>query len=113
MYVYPDEEFLENYEGNVVADMISTLSVNAMLGEDEALLGDSGVAIRVQTLKQGEEGIKEFKNFSVELLKKVKESVPNMSKQYADFYEHFLKDFRKNGMIMPMVGKILNGNEID
>ncbi len=106
--IYPDAGFLSNYKDSDFASFISTLQVDAILGMNIRRLGNSGVYISLtQTGNKEEKGIEELKQAAKIMLKLSKEAISSMTDEYVSFYLHFLDDFEQNGLIMPVVGKIL------
>lgn len=105
--VYPDEEFLQDYQDADIGSMISTAGIDAVLGMGTREIGDFGIIVEISdTLARGDAGIEQLKKYTDDFVSIIKEAVPKMSQQYADFYQFFLDDYEKNGIIMPMYGKL-------
>lgn len=107
-YIYPDAEFLSDYEDSDIGSLLSTLGVEAVIGQRVRQIGDSGIYVCITDLrKRNEEGIEQLKVYTKDMISIIKEALPGMSSVYADFYRHFLDDFEKNGFVMPMHGQII------
>ena len=105
--VYPDEEFLQDYQDYDIGSLISTAGIDAVLGMRTREIGDSGIIVEISdTLARGEAGVEQLKKYTDNFVEIIKEAVPKMSQKYADFYQFFLDDYEKNGIIMPMYGKL-------
>lgn len=97
-----DENYLHNYEDSHIADLASTLGVNAVIGDSVFTLGDSKITIKIEfTGKQGNPGMREFEKYVKDLIEYMKTALPLMSGDYRSFYDHFIKDYEKNGLQMP------------
>lgn len=97
-----DENYLYDYEDSHIADLASTLGVNAVIGDSVFTLGDSNVTIKIEfTGKQGDPGMKEFEKYVKDLIEYIKTALPLMSEDYHIFYNHFIIDYEKNGLQMP------------
>lgn len=106
--IYPDNEFLENYQNDSFAEFVSTIQVQAMIGDGVFRLGDSKTTVKLTTTgHNGERGIEELKTLAKEICELAKQSIDLMSNEYAKFYEHFVNDFEKHGLTMPFYGKIM------
>lgn len=106
--IYPDNDFLDNYEEYDYASFISTLQIEAMIDMKQRRLGDSDVFITIlSTGNIGEKGLEEFKQAAKDLINLSKKAIESMSDKYAKFYKYFIDDFEKNGLYMPLEGKIL------
>ena len=96
-----DEGFLYDFEDSHISDLASTFGISAMLGKNVLSLGDSGVCVEVIfTQKSGAEGKIEFEKYVKDFISITKEALPSMSKEYRDFYNHFVEDYEKNGLQM-------------
>lgn len=105
--IYPDADFLADYKDNDFGSFISTIQVEALIGMSVRRLGDSDIYISLTpTGNIGEKGMEELKKVAKDILELSKEAIPKMTEGYAAFYQYFLEDFEKNGLVMPMVGKI-------
>lgn len=105
--VYPDEEFLQDYQDSDIGSLISTAGIDAVLGMRTREIGDSGIIVEISdTLARGDAGIEQLKKYTDNFVEIIKEALPKMSQKYADFYQFFLDDYEKNGIIMPMYGKL-------
>lgn len=105
---FPDFEDMGDYQDSHIADLISTLGVNAMMGQTEYEIGDSGIYITAEpTGHTGDPGIEDFKAASSEFLRLVKQALPKMGPEYQKLYTHFLDDYQKEGVCMPFYGRIL------
>ena len=90
------------------AQLISTIQVEAVIGMNIRRLGDSDTYVLITpTYSTGEQGLNEIKDVAKNIAEFAREAIPAMTKDYAAFYQHFLDDFEKNGLTMPMAGKIL------
>lgn len=106
--IYPDAEYLSNYQNSDISSLISTIGIEAMIGQSIREIGDSGIYVSIlQTKKRGEEGINQLRDYTSSFISIIQEALPKMSKKYAEFYQHFLNDFQTNGLHMPMYGKIM------
>lgn len=113
--IFPDGEYLEgSQEGYDFGSFLSTLSVNAMIGEQYFRLGDSSVCIEAEfTGNQFEAGMEEFKEAARAFVPLMEKALPEMGGAYAGCYQHYLDDFKENGLSMPMYGKLLDGDGTD
>lgn len=106
--VYPNEEFLADYKDNDFASFASTLQIEAMVGNAYRRLGDSDVVVYVEETYHAQElGMEEFKEACKVLYEAAKKALPDMADRYKAFYQHFIDDFDANGLVMPMVERIL------
>lgn len=106
--LFPDEENILNYTEYDFASLISILGVYCITSGRYYKLGDSNITVEIiQTEKKNEEGIEEIKEYAVDLVKLIKKAIPQMSSIYAEYYDHYVKDFEKNGLKMPFYGKLI------
>lgn len=99
----PDEDYLYDYEDSHIADLASMLGVNAMIGTSVFTLGNSNVAVKIEcTGKKESEGRREFEQYVKDLIGFIQDALPSMDENYYDFFHHFVEDFEKNGLKMPM-----------
>lgn len=105
--VYPDAEYLQDYQNSDVESLISTAGIEAVIGMNTRELGDSGIYILIKdTGMRGDDGINQLKAYTESFVSIIKEAVPKMSREYAEFYQFFLNDYENNGLVMPMYGKL-------
>lgn len=101
---YGDEGYLYDYEDSQISDLVSTVGINAMLGKDIISIGDSGISVKISvTGKTGDDGLKEFEQYVLNFVSYIEEAIPNMSEDYAAFYNHFVKNYKENGLNMPFM----------
>ena len=106
--IYPEEDFLEDYRSQNIAGLVSAMAFESMVGEEIMQLGDSGIFIQLRpTGHRGKKGLADLKEYTLKLVEIMKKSISSMSGKYADFYQHFMKDFDRNGLVMPSYGRIL------
>lgn len=105
---FPDMEDIGDYKDSHIADLISTLGVNTVIGITEHEVGDSGIYIETkETGNKGEAGIEDLKTAAMEFLRIAKKALPWMGHAYKSLYEFYLTDYEKYGLVMPMYGRIL------
>ena len=98
-----DEGYLYDYEDSHIANLTSTLGINATIGDNCFLLGDSGINVEIQfTGKKEEEGRREFEKYVDDLVGLIKQALPAMTENYYNFFSHFVEDYENNGLNMPM-----------
>mgnify|MGYP006983164610 CR=1 FL=1 len=106
--IYPEEDYLDDYMHSDFASFISIIQVEAIVGKNIRRIGDTGITIELtDTGNTGEEGLNELKQVAREMIRISQKAIPLMSKKYAEFYNFYVNDFEKNGLVMPAYGKIL------
>lgn len=100
--VFPDDDYLDDYEDSHITDLISTLGIEVTIGNGLRKIGDSGISVEIQNFVfPGDVEYKHMKAATKEFVDIIRTALSTMSKKYADFYKHFLDDFEKNGFNMP------------
>lgn len=100
--------FEECEDYGTAANFVSALSTYAMIGSQTYQLGDSKIYVRLTpTGKLWGEGIHEFREMIQEFFQITEAAIPEMSEPYQAIYRFFLEDYQKNGINMPMYGRIL------
>lgn len=106
--IYPDAEYFADYKNSDIGAMISVLGVEAVIGQNVRQVGDSGVYVQIEDAgMRGDAGIEQLKDCTSAWLAIIDEALPHMSAKYKEFYQHFLDDFDRNGLCMPIYGKIM------
>lgn len=104
--IYPKK--MDNFEENRSADLFSTLLIEAMFGSKVWQVGNSGSFIEVTiTLRYGREGLNELIAAARTFFDIVEAELPQMTGKYKTIYQHYLEDFKDNGMTLPRYGKII------
>lgn len=105
--VFPDDDYLHDYVTNDIGSCVSTLGIEAMLSRGFYRMGDSDTVVWVrETGITGAMGIAMFKRYTEAFVSIAKESMPVMSPEYQDFFRHMINDYEKNGINMPVYGKL-------
>ena len=113
MKIFPDQETLENYQDYHFSDIISTLMVEAIIGDSSWLIGNTTHELHMQEIVPGPEGIKILRAQALYFLKQIQKALPDLKGEYKEFYEFMYNDYKTNGMPMPMMDeKILDGTEL-
>lgn len=106
--IYPDSEYLSDYKDSDFGSLISTIGIESIISNGNFQLGNSSVYISVtNTNIKGDAGIELLKQYAKDIAEIIENALPLMSSPYREFYEHFISDFKSNGLIMPMYGKII------
>lgn len=99
-----DEGWLDDYKDTYISNLASTIGINATIGDNILLLGNSGTNVEIEFInKPGEEGKRLFEQFVKDLIDLIKEALPSMAEPYFNFFNHFVKDYEENGLRMPWI----------
>lgn len=110
---YPNEELFGDDHDEWCGDFgsfLSTLLMESMMGERVFELGDSGVTVETDAglMTQGPEGLEHLKEAAYQLVDALERAIPVMSSEpHKKACQYALRDFRTNGLSMPMQGKII------
>ena len=107
--IFPDEEYLEDYKDSDFGSVVSTMMVEGMIRRiNDFRLGDSAVTIALEPMGKGPEGMEAFKRNCKKVRESIDEAAVTMKeKKFIDFFTWAKEDYDKNGVIMPMVGKVI------
>lgn len=106
--IFPDKNYLNDYEGSDFGSLVSTMQVESILGNGPFQLGDSHVAITLEPISAGEEGMEAFKRNCKKIRDAIGPALGTMKDiRYTDFWVWARDDYDKNGVYMPKRGKIL------
>lgn len=106
--IFPDNEYLSDYKDSDFGSVISTMQVEAITGTDTFQLGDSGISVSLSGMVPGQAGMEMFKQNAQKLLDALEQAMPLMKdKKFVDFWAWAKEDYEKNGLNMPIVGKVM------
>lgn len=104
----PDNEMLSDCEGIDFANMVSTMLVEGLIGNNyDFELGDSDEHVKLHPMVQGPEGLENMKADCRIVRQALEAAIPRMSDRYRRFWQLLAKDFDENGVSLPFYGKIL------
>ena len=107
--IFPDYEYLNDYQNSDFGSLISSLMVNSIVGCPVSRIGNTSICVECSgEISKGDDGIEELKRNAVSFKELIVKALENgMESKYEKFYKHFLKDFEENGLHMPVYGKII------
>ena len=108
MMTFPDNDYLRDYKDSDFGSVVSTMQFHSMIGEDTFQIGDSGISLSLEPVVPGDAGIEAFKRNCKKVRGVIDTALSSMKDvRYTDFWTWARDSYDKNGVKMPMVGKIL------
>ena len=111
--VYPPKDVLEEFSENAdYSSLLSTLYVETSIRsfDDYGVawrVGNSKICVHVRTTTEtGKAAMKAFKEAGDMFASLIEKALPYTEKPYKDFYQKLLDDYKKNGIIMPIYGRL-------
>lgn len=112
--MYPPKDVLEEFSENAdYSSLLSTLYVETSIRsfDDYGVIwrvGNSKICVHVRTTTEtGKAAMKAFKEAGDMFASLIEKALPYMEKPYKDFYQKLLDDYKKNGIVMPIYGRLL------
>ena len=111
--MYPPKDLLEEFSENAdYSSLLSTLYVETSIRnfDDYGVawrVGNSKIGVHVRTtMETGKAAMKAFKEAGDMFASLIEKALPYMEKPYKDFYQKLLDDYKKNGIVMPIYGRL-------
>lgn len=105
---FPDKEMFKKFEESDFGSIVSTMLVEGVIGAGyDFELGDSGEHVTLYPMIPGPAGMENLKADCHMVREALEKAIPKMSEDYKAFWVFMANDFDKNGVVMPMKGKIL------
>ena len=111
--VYPPKDLLGEFSEN--ADyglLLFILYIGTLIRSFDGSgtvwrVGNSKIHIHARTVQEkGEAAMKAFKEAGNMFASLIEKALPYTEKPYKDFYQKLLDDYKKNGIVMPIYGRL-------
>lgn len=105
--IQDEDDYLHEYMDSDIGSCISTLGIQAIIGQGIFRMGDSSVTFIVtDTGISGDAAMSAMKTYAQGFVAIAEKALPEMSEDYKKFYEFMIADFKTNGISMPVYGKL-------
>ena len=111
--VYPPKDLLEEFSENADYGLLLFILYTGTLirsfdGSGTIWrVGNSKICAHARTAQEkGEIAMKAFKEAGDVFASLIEKALPYMTNPYKDFYQKLLDDYKKNGIVMPIYGRL-------